>query len=108
VDNLKNAAQGNTTPPDWWHDVRRAEARLQAKTQAANADFTLNEAPDLSEGASQAYERIAKEMFGIFRAGGQPESAAKENAVKFAREYSQRGMPDLGLPFFHRLKADSF
>jgi hypothetical protein len=29
----------------------------------------------------------AKEMFAIFRAGGQPESAAKVNAETFAREH---------------------
>jgi hypothetical protein len=108
VDNLKNAVRGYKTPPDWWHEVRRAEARTQAKSHAPNAEMALNAAPDLSNEARQAYERIAKDMFAVFRAGGQPESAAKENAEKFAREYSQRGMPDLGLPFFHLLKADSF
>src|SRR5262249_13836940 len=27
VDNVKNAAAGTRTPPDWWHDLRRAETR---------------------------------------------------------------------------------
>ena len=30
VENLKNAAKGNRVLPDWWHEVRRAEARMQA------------------------------------------------------------------------------
>ena len=34
-------------PPDWWNALRRAEARALA-----------------------AYERVVKELFGCFRAGG--------------------------------------
>ena len=25
VDNVKHAAQGRRTPPDWWHEIRKAE-----------------------------------------------------------------------------------
>ena len=105
VDNLKNAAKGNRTPPDWWHDVRRAEARTQAKSQVANAAMTVNAPPDISDEARQAYERVAKEMFAVFRAGGQPESAAKVNAERVAREYSQRDWPDLNPPGFRLAKG---
>lgn len=104
VDNLKNAAKGNRTPPDWWHEVRRAEARTHAKSQTTIAEMSPSAPPELPDEARQAYERIAKEMFAVFRAGGQPESAARVNAEKFAREYSHRGMPELGLPFFRLLK----
>jgi hypothetical protein len=105
VDNLKNAAKGNRTPPDWWHEVRRGEARIPAKSQAASAELTLSAGSDLSDEAHQAYERIAKEMFAVFRAGGQPESAAKVNDERFARECHERGMPDLGLPVLRLLKG---
>jgi hypothetical protein len=105
VDNLKNAAKGNRTAPDWWHDVRRAEARKQAESQAASAEMTPSSVPELSDEARQAYERIAKEMFAVFRASGQPESAARLNAESFSREYSQRGMPELDLPFFGLLRG---
>lgn len=91
VDNLKNAANGTRTPPDWWHDVRRAEARTQAQIQAANASMTPKESPAISEEYRQAYERIAKEMFAVFRAGGQVESVAKGNAEKFALAYVRGG-----------------
>ena len=99
-DNLKNAAKENRTPPDWWHEVRRAEARTKAKTLAASAEMTLNAVPDLPDEARQAYEGIAKEMFTVFAAGGQPESAAKENAENFARNYLQRTKTDLVRPLF--------
>ena len=37
VDNLKNAAKGNRTPPDWWHEVRRAEnSNTCAKSQTTS------------------------------------------------------------------------
>src|SRR5439155_4828294 len=104
VDNLKNAAKGNRTPPDWWHDVRRAEARTQAKSQEASAEMTPNAAPDLSDDSREAYERIAKEMFAVFRAGGQPESAAKVNAEKFAREYVKHGKLVVDPPLLRLLK----
>ena len=66
-------------------------------------EIMLNAAPDLSDEARQAYERIAKEMFAVFRAGGQPESAAKVNAEKFAREFVQGGKAGLGSPLFRLL-----
>ena len=105
VDNLKNATKGKRTPPDWWHEVRQTEARIQAKSQVASAEMTPSAVPELSDEARQAYERIAKEMFAVFRAGGQPESAAKVNAERFAREYSQTDLPDLNLPFFRLVKG---
>ena len=105
VDNLKNAARGARTPPDWWHEVRRAEAQIEAMPQVANAKMTLNAPPDLSDEARQVYERIAKEMFAVFRAGGQPESAAKVNAEKFAREFVQGGKAGLGSPLFRLLQG---
>jgi hypothetical protein len=105
VDNLKNAVNGKSTPPDWWHDVRRAEARTHAKSQTTNAEMTPNAMLELSDEPRLAYERIAREMFTVFRAGGQSEYGAKVNAEMFAREYSQRGTPDPGLFFFHLLKG---
>ena len=105
VDNLKKAARGIRTPPDWWHDVRRAEARVQAKPQAAAATQVVGELLDIPEQARQAYEQIAKDMFAFFKAGGQPESAAKVNAEKFAREHVQRKGADLTRPLSDLLKS---
>ena len=105
VDNLKNVAKGNRTQPDWWQEVRRAEARIQAKSQAASAEMTPSAVPELSDEARQSYERIAKEMFAVFRAGGQPKSAAKVNAETFAQKYIQRPNTDLDRPLFGGVKA---
>ena len=105
VDNLKSAAKGNRTPPDWWHEVRRAEARKDAKSEVVSAGMTLNAPPDLADEARQAYEKVAKEMFAVFRAGGQPESAAKDNAEKIAREYVQGHEASLDSSLFRLVKG---
>lgn len=31
MDNLRATSDGTRTPPDWWHDIRRAEERAQAE-----------------------------------------------------------------------------
>lgn len=35
VDNVKHAATGSRTPPDWWHDLRKAEQRRRSKDGTA-------------------------------------------------------------------------
>jgi hypothetical protein len=43
LDNLKHAAQGKRTPPDWWHAVRKAEERQrgeQLRAQRAKRQAT--------------------------------------------------------------------
>lgn len=104
VDNLKNAVAGNRTPPDWWHDVRRAENLQLRATREAHPEVTVSEMPELPQESRQAYERIAKRMFAFFCAGGQPENAAKVNAERMAREYVARGGPDVEPPLLNLLK----
>lgn len=104
VDNLNNATKGNRTPPDWWHEVRREEARKQAKAHATKA-LSATQMPSLSDEARLAYERIAKEMFTVFLAGGQPEPAAKMNAETFARDYVQQPNADLDRSLLGGMKA---
>jgi hypothetical protein len=67
--------------------------------------MTPSELPNLPEESQRAYERIAKEVFAVFRAGGQAESVAKGNAEKFAREYIQGGKTGLGSPLFSLMRC---
>lgn len=100
VDNLKNAAQGLRTPPDWWHDLRRTEQRLRPKAVVPPAQPTKADDQDLTGESRQAYERIAGEMFGVFCAAGQPGATARENAQKFARDFVRRPGVVIDKPLF--------
>jgi len=105
VDSLKNAVAGNRTPPDWWHEVRRAENLRLKAMRGARQGISVSETPDLPQESRQAYERIVKDMFAFFCDGGQPEVVAKMNAEKLAREYVARGGPDVEPPLLHLLKG---
>lgn len=90
VDNLKNAAAGRRTPPDWWYDQRRAEARTRASVGRPK-ETPVCELPNLPDESRQAFERIADSAFSIFLKMGQPQDAAKANAEKLAQECAKRG-----------------
>ena len=104
VDNLKSAAAGRRTPPDWWHQLRREETRAQAK---ARGTVKLPVADNLvvPESSRQAYENIVTDMFSLFMANGQPEGAARANAEKFAQECTNRGDTGLADPLLRLLKS---
>jgi hypothetical protein len=104
VDNLKNAAVGRRTPPDWWHEQRRAELRARASERRANVP-TVCELPNLPDESRQTFEKIAGEMLSVFLKMGQPEIVAKANAEKIAQECAQRGDTTLAEPLLRLFKA---
>lgn len=78
MDNVQHAAQGTRTPPDWWHDLQRAERRTQAnvaRQQSAAKTTTDVENP---------LESIADAVFQHFQANGQSAEVAQVNAQRFA------------------------
>ena len=78
IDNVQHAAQGTRTPPDWWHDLQRAERRTQAnvaRQQSAAKTTTVVENP---------LESIADAVFQHFQANGQSAEVAQVNAQRFA------------------------
>ena len=99
VDNLKHAVKGKRTPPDWWHDLRREEARRKAKAASSASSKVETKTENLSEEVRATYEEIAQKMFSVFRASGQAEPVAKANAEKFAAEYAQKHKLPLGCLF---------
>lgn len=105
VDSLNHATTGNRTPPDWWHEMRRAETLKLKAMRGAPQQISVSETPELPQESRQAYERIVKEMFAFFCRGGQPEAAAKMNAEKLAHEYVARGGSDVDPPLLHLLKG---
>ncbi len=73
VDNLKKAASDGRTPPDWWHDIRRAEERKwnlpkrETAAEAANSKVT---------GSRQAFEQVRDELVRTYQATGLDEKTA--------------------------------
>jgi hypothetical protein len=90
VDNLKNAAVGRRTPPDWWHEQRRAENQARPLASSPGRAST-RDTPTLDGDSRQAFGQIASDIFSVFLAGGQPEGTAKINAERFAKECVRRG-----------------
>jgi hypothetical protein len=103
VDNLKNAKAGKRTPPDWWNSMRRAENEMKKGRRPVVGEPTFTPVPNLPEECRQSYERVAKVIFAVFSAAGQPKAVATANAEKFAQEFVQRGDGDEALPFFGAL-----
>jgi hypothetical protein len=73
TDNVKQAAKGKRTPPDWWHELRKEEDRRRAVQHRSgqSADDRLDNADDL-----------VTQMTRHFLAAGQPESLARANAQR--------------------------
>lgn len=90
VDNVKQAAQGKRTPPDWWYDLRKEESRHRSRIRPRNANVTIEPETDLGEECRAIFDQLAQEMFGHFSAAGQSDEAARANAQKFAQEYVRR------------------
>jgi len=61
VDNVKHAAAGTRTPPDWWRDMRKAE-RQQSGARRTNARVPGPHAAIRSESVSDILVRMVKDQ----------------------------------------------
>jgi hypothetical protein len=86
VNNVQQAAAGSRTPPDWWHDLRKAE-RLAAEKQALKVAVASDPQDNLEEQSQKTFERIRDELFGHFLAGGVSETDARRRAEQVARQH---------------------
>jgi len=86
VDNLRNAAAGTRTPPDWWQELRRAEQRSRPahRRRGRTSDLAAN---DDTEENVVLPDRVTEAMRLQFEAAGQSTQSARRNAEQFAREY---------------------
>ena len=84
VDNLNNAAKGTRLPPDWWHDIRRAEERARAKTaREKRLENKPEKSKSLPEKAIASLDDLQGTVFDHFLSGGQSEQIAKANSKRF-------------------------
>lgn len=95
VDNIKNAAAGRRTPPDWFYELQKQEQRENAKTAQRLREEKCRTTPSLAADAANpsnrvTFEQVAEEMLIHFRAAGQSEKDAIRNAERFAWEFGRK------------------
>jgi hypothetical protein len=93
IDNLNNVSEGTRLPPDWWHEIRRAEERSRAKLVR---DKRVGDKPDrnaLPEKAIESFDNLNETIFGHFLASGQNEKVAKVNSNQFQAAVRKRKSP---------------
>lgn len=89
TDNLKKAALGQRTPPDWWSEIRKAEQRATAERAKKHRAGT-QPAEQLSENAIETLDDVHRSIFSTFLAAGQPEEVARANAERYQRAHQRR------------------
>jgi hypothetical protein len=97
MDNVKHFADGTRTPPDWWRELKKHEElqRRNASTRIAPDDaFEAEFEEYLQTEARDAFERVMQRIFTDFKAVGQSDPDARENAQHHARTH-----------FRHRFRA---
>ena len=96
LDNLKHAGEGNRTPPDWWHELRQAEAGRRALSSKAGKPTRV--LTEIATESSDALDQVRRDIFQQFVAGGQSEVIARLNSEKFAEEWKRRRAAGDGSP----------
>jgi len=84
LDNLKKSVADGRTPPDWWHDIRKAEELKQARHDRDRFD-SKRQASSLEDSSRQAFEKLRGDLFQQFRAAGLDECTALREASRQAQ-----------------------
>ena len=87
-DNLKHAADGRRTPPDWWLELRRGEERNRGKRDRQRRANGSTDSADMQ--ALETIGDVTKNIFSHFVAAGQSETDARRNAARLKKRL-QRG-----------------
>lgn len=90
VDNVKHAAAGTRTAPDWWHDIRKAEERRVQAEHRTNRKSHAAQPMPLTGEEQATFDQVAEQLFQEFRSAGQTDMAARNSAIRFARQHVQK------------------
>lgn len=90
VDNLNHASKGMRTPPDWWHDIRRAEARKRGDIARDKRKAKRNGAISLPEKAIASLDDLQDSIFDTFMTTGQSQSLARHNSDQLLRALKKK------------------
>lgn len=76
---LQRAAAGKDGPPDWWHDIRKAEERVRAERGRRSAQVGDRR----PQQAIDSLDNVHVDIFRQFLSAGQSKTQATENARRF-------------------------
>lgn len=87
IDNVREAAKGKRTPPDWWRELRKAEEKARHRRDddapAHEEDPGFDEW--LQDEARETYQQVVDRLFADLRTAGKTEPEARDSAVYIAR-----------------------
>ena len=86
LDNLKKSVADGRTPPDWWHDIRKAEDREQARHDR-DRPAKKRQGSSLEDSSRQAFDHLRSELFQQLRSAGLDECAALREASRQAQRH---------------------
>ena len=78
---LERASAGKDGPPDWWHEVRKAEEH--ARAERARKQRSTQVPDQLPQKAMDSLDGVRDDIFHQFLAAGQSQKQAQENARRF-------------------------
>jgi hypothetical protein len=84
IDNLKKSMSDGRTPPDWWHDIRKAEERKRDSFERQQAISAIPR-PTPTDGGRQVFEQIRNELAKAYTAAGLNDEVALREASREAR-----------------------
>jgi hypothetical protein len=84
LDNIRQAAKGNRTPPDWWRDLRRAEERERRRSNTGDPEAAFDRY--LEAEAREAFSLVTDRIFGELSHAGVNETEARNKARYIARQ----------------------
>lgn len=87
-DNLNRTLKNNSSPPDWWLDIRKAEERARADRAKQYKDATRSP-NQLPQKAMDSLDDVHQVIFESFLAAGQSESQARANVTRISRTKTQ-------------------
>ena len=90
VDNVKHAATGSRTPPDWWHDLRRQERCTQRRPNSPKFPARPFQSAHVATGNVPPDDSLCSEFAACFSAAGQSDDVARQNATRISQELRTR------------------
>ena len=87
IDNIREAAKGKRTPPDWWRELRKAEEQTRRRDSSDDQSDTDDLGFDayLQNEARETFKRVSDSIFANLTSAGHNEAEARERAVYIAR-----------------------